>query len=30
MSKIDVGIDEKEGMITVMNDGKSIPVQIHK
>jgi DNA topoisomerase-2 len=30
MSKIEVKIDEKNGMITVMNEGKSIPVQIHK
>ena len=26
MSKIDVTIDESTGMITVINDGKSIPV----
>lgn len=30
MSKIDVNIDEDTGMITVLNDGKSIPVQIHR
>lgn len=30
MTKIDVTIDEKNGIITVLNDGKSIPVQIHK
>lgn len=30
MSKIDVSIDEKTGFITVVNDGKSIPVQVHR
>lgn len=30
MSKIDVTIDESTGMITVINDGKSIPVQVHR
>lgn len=30
MTKIDVNIDEKTGTITVLNDGKSIPVQIHR
>lgn len=30
MSKIDVTIDESTGMITVVNDGKSIPVQVHR
>ena len=30
MTKIDVTIDEGTGMITVINDGKSIPVQIHR
>lgn len=30
MSKIDVTIDESSGMITVLNNGKSIPVQVHR
>lgn len=30
MTKIDVNIDEETGMITVLNDGKSIPVQVHR
>lgn len=30
MTKIDVSIDQKTGTITVLNDGKSIPVQIHR
>lgn len=30
MTKIDVTIDASTGMITVMNDGKSIPAQLHK
>lgn len=30
MTKIDVTIDEKSGTITVLNDGKSIPVQVHR
>jgi DNA gyrase/topoisomerase IV subunit B len=30
MSKINVNIDESNGTTTVLNDGKSIPVQVHK
>lgn len=30
MTKIDVSIDEETGYISVYNDGKSIPVQIHQ
>lgn len=30
MTKIDVTIDAATGIITVMNDGKSIPAQLHK
>lgn len=30
MTKINVTINEETGMITVINDGKSIPVQIHR
>lgn len=30
MTKIDVNIDIKTGIITVLNDGKSIPVQVHR
>lgn len=30
MTKIEVTIDEKSGTIIVLNDGKSIPVQIHR
>ena len=30
MTQIDVTIDEKTGTITVLNDGKSIPVQVHR
>merc|ERR1719262_1958189 len=30
MDQIDVTIDKKEGKISVMNNGKGVPVQIHK
>ena len=30
MTRIDVTIDPGSGLITVLNDGKSIPVQIHR
>ena len=30
MTKIDVNIDQQRGLISVFNDGKSIPVQIHR
>jgi DNA topoisomerase-2 len=29
-TRIDVNVDEGTGVITVLNDGKSIPVQVHK
>lgn len=30
MKRLDVVIDAEKNMISVLNDGKSIPVQIHK
>merc|ERR1719421_2421789 len=30
MDQIDVTIDRKEGSISVMNNGKGVPVQVHK